>query len=508
MEKNKRRFSPARIFSTIAVCAFVAVTIFIAIQCSLPKEEEESAVVTPVTQFISLSLNECPLTLDSYANGAVYDAATLSRDKPNRIDIGGYEGYTIYVNDVELQPESGAEFELPQLSLDQKITVKYVEQETGAERVNYINTLPGGFTGYKILSDNPGEGCYYFNLDNYVYKMNTNGEVLYWRVCGGADGVPGGNDFKRTEVDGKVYYSFLYGGGSEEYRFLDGVKYGRMQAFVVDENYRFYDNVAFLVPYEDIGVNCSIENHQFTVLGERHYLLTSYVGKRVYNIPDKVPHASGGVRVTAAVIQEVKDGQVVFHWDSTDYPELYELNPGADYFNKTDYWTDYAHMNSVALDPRDGNLVVSFAKLNTVVKLDCSAGKILWKLGGASDEFGLEETQKFSGQNDVRINADGAITMFNNGVSGEQSTIMKFTLDEGSKAIKSFEEYKCEGTYSPDYGSAQELSKGRYVIGWGERATASSLFSEIDFNTGRTVFEFFRPNYNGSNTYRVYKFAE
>lgn len=238
--------------------------------------------------------------------------------------------------------------------------------------------------------------------------------------------------------------------------------------------------------------------------------------KNVDNIPSSVPHTEQGVRVTAAIVQEIKDGQLVFEWDSTDYPELYALNSAADYYNKSEYWTDYIHLNSVAVDPADNNLVLSLSNADTIIKIDRTSGKILWKLGGLADEFGLSDEQKFSHQNDVRITSDGAITMFNNGVpkvtvdeNGQtvfgQSTIIKLRINEASKTLVSFEEYACDGAYSPDMGSAQELSDGRYVVGWGERYTATPLFSEIDFKSGKTLFALVRPNYNGSNLYRVYK---
>lgn len=52
-----------------------------------------------------------------------------------------------------------------------------------------------------------------------------------------------------------------------------------------------------------------LENHQFTMLGEGHYLLTAYVGEYVDNIPDQVQKSNTEVRVVASIIQEVLDGQ-------------------------------------------------------------------------------------------------------------------------------------------------------------------------------------------------------
>ncbi len=505
-----------KLITMVAMLVFAVLSIYVAATNSKPEEQNIVEQDNVITQYVTLNINQCDLLVDTYENGAVYDVVTLSSDKPNPIAVSNFSGFKLYINDSQVLPNSTVSIELPSMSLNDKITVRVVEDKSGAERVNYINTIPSAFNNMQIISDNPEAGYYYFNLDGYVYKMSTEGKLVYWRMAGGADASYGGNDFKRTEVDGKVYYSFLWGGDSTEYPYLSGVKYGRMQAIVLDENYQLVDYVQYMLPSEKIGANCRMANVYFSILGDHHYLLTAYVGRNVDNIPSSVPHTEQGVRVSAAIVQEIKDGQLVFEWDSTDYPELYALNTNADYYNKNEYWTDYIHLNAAAVDPKDNNLVLSLSNANTIIKIDRTNGKILWKLGGLADEFGLTEKQKFSHQNDVRITSDGAITMFNNGVPAEtvdengqaifgQSSIIKFKIDEANKTLISFEEYACDEAYSADMGSAQELSDGIYVVGWGERYTATPLFSEIDFKSGKTLFALVRPNYNGSNLYRVYK---
>jgi len=516
MFMNKKSISPVKLITMIAFLAFAAASIVIAVNNTKPEDRLTTGQGEAVTQYVTLKINQCDLVVDSYGNGVYYDAVTLSSDRPNNISSAAFSGFRLFIGDTELTSEGTISVEVPSMSAYDKIPLKFVDNATGAERISYINTIPPSFNNMQIISEEPEAGYYYFNLDGYVYKMSTEGKLVYWRVAGGADASLGGNDFKRTEVDGKVFYSFLWGGDSLEYPYLSGVKYGRMQALVLDENYQYYDYIQYMLPSEKIGENCRLANVQFDVLGEHHYLLTSYIGKNVDNIPASVPHSGQGVRVTAAVVQEIMDGQIVFEWDSTDHPELYALDPDADYYNKSDYWTDYVHLNSVAIDPADNNFVFSLSNADTVIKVDRNNGKILWKLGGAADEFGLSDEQKFSHQNDVRITADGALTLFNNGAPDEtadengdtifgQSSVMKFKINESAKTLVSFEEYTCENAYSADMGSAQELSAGKYVIGWGERYTATPLFSEIDFKSGKTLFALVHPNYNGSNLYRVYK---
>lgn len=514
---EKRKIKASKVILLAAAIVFAIASVVIAIFNMVPNnndtdsndssnQEPIEGPTTVLTQWLRLDINECTLWIDTFNNGAYYDTVTLSSDKPNSFAVGEFTGYDLFVNGTQISSAQTAEIALNKLSATDKIEIKLVDLNTGAERINYINTLPTNYSNVQIENNGTADGVYYFNLNNYVYKMAADGSILYWRSAGGFDRSTGGNDFKKTVVDGKTYYSFLWGGDSLAQQYLTGVDYGRMQALVLDENYRFYDNIPFLLPTDKVGENTSLENHQFTVLGEHHYLLTAYTGKRVYNIPSDVPHSNLGARVAAAVIQEIKDGQVIFEWDSTDHPELYALNENADYYNTDEYWTDYLHLDSVALDPRDQNLVLSFGSANSIVKINRSNGNTMWVLGGAKDEFSLTEEQKFSGQHDVKINSDGSITMFNNGTLSEQSSIIRLKLNETDKEIITYKEYVIEGTYSSSMGSAQYLDDERYVICWGKRETAAPLFSEIDFKTNTVLFEMVIPSENMSDSYRVYKF--
>lgn len=492
---------------------------FIVIGKNIETTKKVSPYIGEVTQWIDFKINECDLSINSYETNKYYDTVTLNSEVENSISVGTFEGYKIFINDEEVKSNSSINIHLDKLDKDTVIEIKLQDLSTNEERYHYINTLPSVYMDAMVISNNPEEGYYYFNVDDYVYKMSTQGEIVFWRLAGGGDISIGGTDFKRTEVNGKVFYSFLFGNeSSDNYPYLSEVGYGRMQAMVLDEEYKIVEVVPFLIPNGEIEEQCALENHQFTILGDNHYLLSAYIGKRVNNIPEEIPHSSQGARVVANIIQEIKDGKVIFEWDSTDYPELYGLSVESnDYFNVTNLWADYAHFNSIVIDPRDDNFVCSFRNLSTVLKIDRKTGEILWKLGGKEDEFGLLPEQLFSHQHDVKVTENGALTLFNNGNEGNssvkgQTNIMKFYLDEVNKQVVDWKVYETKGDFSPYMGSAQEIEEDHFVIGWGHRNTTLPLFSEIDFATNTVLFELVRPNSNltgvSPHTYRVYKFDE
>ena len=499
----------ARKFILGAICAGVVIITGIVAYSNLESSTPVISSTTP-TQWVTLKVNDFEYPIDLYSNGTILNVGTLNSDRYNTISIGEYTGYDITINGISLPSNSSIHLDLDKLAKDCQILLSYTDISSNEQRSLFINTLPDNYQNPIIHSNNVEAGFYYFNLNEYVYKMSTDGNVVFWRLAGHGDISSGGNDFKTTMINDRQYYTFLFGWETNESPYLDGVGYGRMQGLVLNENYEIVDNVQFL----DLttGERLPLENHQFTMLGENHYLLTAYAGRYVDNIPDSLPHSNIESRVVGAIIQEVKDNQVIFEWDSTDHPELYELSTaGNDFYNTEAYWADYAHINSVILD-NDQNFICSFRNLDTVIKIDRITGDILWKLGGKADEFGLTDAQKFSKQHDARITSDGYITIFNNGnlensFTDGHTSIIKIKLDESAKTVLDYQSFSVNGQFSSHMGSAQEVDHSKFVVGWGGRTTTNALFSEIDFNTGKILFEVLSPADSGNypDIYKVYK---
>lgn len=462
---------------------------------------------------VTLTLNDFSYDINLLEDGKIITPGTLNSDRYNTVSIGEYTGYDITINDQPLSPNGTLLLNIPELGRGEQITLKIVDKVDDKIRYCYLNTLPDNYTDPVVISNNPEPGFYYFNLNEYVYKMDTTGKIVFWRLAGRGDISCGGDDFKRSEVDGKTYYTFLYGNETDNSPFLEGVGYGRMRGLVLDEDYKVVDDIPFMTLAD--GNELPLENHQFTILGDKHYLLTGYMGKRVDNIPESVEHEACGTRVVADIIQEVKDGSVIFEWDSTEHPELYELSlEGNDFYNTTGFWADYAHLNSVIIDS-DGNFICSFRNLSTIIKIDRATGDIMWKLGGIGDEFQLTDTQKFSKQHDARVTEDGYITLFNNGNEGTsfstgKTSVIKLKLNEETKQVEDFQEYSLAGQFSSHMGSAQLIENSTFIVGWGGRQTCTPLFSEIDFASKKVLFEVLSPRNRGDfpDAYKVYKFSK
>jgi arylsulfate sulfotransferase len=243
-----------------------------------------------------------------------------------------------------------------------------------------------------------------------------------------------------------------------------------------------------------------VDGHDFILINDNHYLVMAYYVKKAENIPPELKPAENA-RVISAIIQEVDNGQVVFEWDSSNYPELYGASLENNNYSDANAINDYVHMNSMYIDPADGNLICSFRNLSQVLKLDRKTGGIIWKLGGKNSDFPLTEDQTFYFQHDATLTDNSkTLLLFDNGSSAKRpyTRILEFQLDELNKKVNSFKALKApENIFSMYMGSVQKRGD-TYFIGWG----SVPRLSEINYKTGAVTFDMNLEQ----NSYRTFKY--
>lgn len=221
-----------------------------------------------------------------------------------------------------------------------------------------------------------------------------------------------------------------------------------------------------LLPHGDHG-ELDPDVHDFLVLGAQHYVAVAY-HQRFADLGALDPSWKLTM-VTAGVVQEIDHGQVVFEWESTAVPSFFEDSTEGNAYGEVGSH-DYVHLNSVTIDPVDGDFVVSLRHTDSVVKLDRATGQVVWTLGGRSDDFGLTAEQRFAHQHYARYDATHRLVLFDNGNDLHQSRAVAFTLDEGAHQVREFEvlyEKPADQPQTTFMGSVEVLPQGRTFIGWG-----------------------------------------
>jgi arylsulfate sulfotransferase len=324
----------------------------------------------------------------------------------------------------------------------------------GVSRTVVIHALPAELPSFTIFRDVDTAGGEEDVLltpnESALLRVDRSGAPVYYRQFAPAQVF----DFQQHRLpSGELIYSYtLYpaGGGSGSTRLMS----------------RTFEDLGEVrvLAHGDHG-ELPTDAHEFLVLGDQHYVVMAYDERRI----DLSPRWSSAARVTAAIVQEIDHGVVLFEWDSTEHPSLFSDSVDGNAFDASAA-SDYVHLNSIDIDPTDQNLILSLRHANSVLKIDRQSGQTIWTLGGASDQFKLTDGQRFSHQHFARLQADHSLLLFDNGNGAHQTRVLWFNLDEANRAVTGFRVIYERPAGLPQtsfMGSVSGFEGDRQVIGWG-----------------------------------------
>jgi outer membrane protein assembly factor BamB len=200
------------------------------------------------------------------------------------------------------------------------------------------------------------------------------------------------------------------------------------------------------------------------------------------------------------LVEATTTGEVVWEWRTWEH-----LDPERDALTALqDDRSEWTHANGVFEEP-DGNLLVSFRNISTVIRIDRPTGRILWKLGAPP----------LSGQHAPTLLANGNVLLFDNG---------PHRLDESfpfSRAIEvnpatneivwKYQEPRPFNFYSPRISNAERLPNGNTLINEG----VFGRFFEVT-PAGDVVWEFVNPHFGpesaapklqNNGVFRAYRYS-
>jgi Arylsulfotransferase (ASST) len=269
--------------------------------------------------------------------------------------------------------------------------------------------------------------------------------------------------------------------------------------------YHLYDQSYRQVALVRAGNGYSGDLHEFRLTPRGTALLTAY-GTAYSEI--ETPRAietdvrQGPYFYGVAQEVEIATGRVLLQWRSIDHVPLaasYE-NPPALSSNSYDYF----HINSIEVDPDDGNLIISGRNCWAFYKVDRHSGDVIWTCGGRHSDFDMGEGTRFRFQHHVVPHGGGLFTIFDNEggppQEQDQSRGLVLHVDESRRRVRFVRAlHHHPGVYSSSLGSVQVLDDGGYFMGWG----VSTWFTEYDRHG--TVLLDARLEPVGLNSYRAFK---
>lgn len=188
-------------------------------------------------------------------------------------------------------------------------------------------------------------------------------------------------------------------------------------------------------------------------------------------------------------VQEIKDGEVVFHWQSN-----YQLSRD---LHKLVYRErqDYCHSNAILLDPKDNNLVVSCPNIG-VMKVDRQTKDIKWIISRNTNDFGLDYDQIPRHHHSLFFVKDGSLLIYDNGgYKLDFTRVVRYKLNEVNMSLISFKEYIYHQPKVSIQGGVQMLDEEREIFGIAYGGSKEELYphdyiqyEEYDFANKRSFF--------------------
>lgn len=347
-----------------------------------------------------------------------------------------------------------------------KMRMAYDEQHPASLKKSSVRHQKFKYKVYKRQSNLNGYLLFSTSSINYlngdVVIMDFNGRMVYHKSF------PFGIfDFRQWVFNNKIYYTYaqhnaLNYNQKDAHNFTLGGKF-----VLLDEQMNEVKNIKFL-PHnglKDYGKDI-LDVHDIMLFSPEHYIVIAGYVKEVNNIPASL-HPRSHTRVVATILQEVKNNQVVWQWDATDYPEFYTSSQESNDF-ASDSTLDYMHPNALTIDPQDSNLLLSMRNMNQIVKINRKNGAICWRLGGINSDFKLAEGQEFYGQHTPKYLADNrTLQWIDNGQATKRpyTRVIEAQLDETNKTLVNYTTYKIPHQAIPKRGNVVSIDSNYLICG-------------------------------------------
>jgi hypothetical protein len=176
------------------------------------------------------------------------------------------------------------------------------------------------------------------------------------------------------------------------------------------------------------------------------------------------------------LIEMTTSGEIVWEWRSWDHmaPEAYPMT-------LQDHRAEWTHGNTVA-ETADGNILVSFRNISTVVKIERATGNIIWQFG----------SPPLAQQHDPRPLPNGNILIFDNGTHRRDNPATFSRVIEvdprTSEIVWQYSDPALFDFFSPYISGAQRLANGNTLICEGSFGRLFEVTHE-----GLVVWEYISP---------------
>jgi hypothetical protein len=234
-------------------------------------------------------------------------------------------------------------------------------------------------------------------------------------------------------------------------------------------HYNGLDNHYQIITNYWAGNGYSGDEHELQVLADGTYLMTALATEPV-DMTRYITNGNPAASVTEDILQEfTAAGDLIFQWRPWDYLDVRDEQQ---FIDITAGSFDFAHMNAIDIDT-DGNILISCRNTSEVTKVNRDTGEIIWRLGGAHNQFTYvnDPLNGTRNQHAIRMVTTNDYTIFDNGNlhSPSVSRGVEYKLDTNKMTATLIWQYPPVPTtamFSYYMGDVQRLTNGNTLIDW------------------------------------------
>jgi hypothetical protein len=227
-------------------------------------------------------------------------------------------------------------------------------------------------------------------------------------------------------------------------------------------------------------VEGSTDIHELQQQPNGNFLVTSYLPREHADLEQF--GGSADQSVIDGVVEEIgPSGELVWKWSTEGHVDLSETGrwwPTALASNPA----DIVHMNAVEPIGNDA-VLISLRHTDAIYKVDKATGDVIWKLGGTWTPKSLdivgdpEGAYPLGGQHDMRLQADGTITIHDNNTNQPfPPRAVRYQIDETAHTATMVEQVTDPLVPSSFCcGSARRSDDGSWLFSWGGRSLVTEF---------------------------------
>jgi len=237
------------------------------------------------------------------------------------------------------------------------------------------------------------------------------------------------------------------------------------------------------------GNGLEADLHEFNLTDRGTALITSYPVARA-DISFFGGPRNGYIYECHVQEIDIATGTVLLDWNASDHIDMSESFRKIGDRGEHDGTSharafDPIHLN--AADDDGDQLLISSRYTKAIYAVDRQSGAVRWRLGGRRSDFDIAADAQFAWQHDVRRNADGTISLFDNhrwtGDDGASRGLV-FDVDVAARTATLKQAYAYDGHLGNAMGSTQVLPNGNVLVGWGTEPVVTEFSAD-----GTALFE-------------------